>query len=537
MFPGLLGDTGLVAKSKAAQHAISAQFAEVIDAKAAALEGKPLVIQYEVKLQTGLSCGGAYMKLLTESAEGIQAKEFSDKTPYTIMFGPDKCGGTNKVHFIFRHKNPVSGEIEEKHLQYPPYAKISKLSTLYTLIVRPDNTFDVLINNESKKNGTLLDSFEPAVNPEKEIGEWRAAFFFSFTQEAARTLKLTWCFLIDDPSDTKPADWVDTARIPDESAVKPDDWDEDAPAEISDPDAVKPEGWLDDEPSVIPDPEAIKPEEWDDEEDGEWVAPTIPNPKCQEAPGCGIWTAPTVRNPAYKGKWTSPLIDNPAYKGEWAPKKIANPNFFEDFNPNYFSNIAGIGFEIWTMDEDILFDNIYVGHSIEDAREFARQTFEEKLAIEENKEKKEEEEKKSQDDKSADSPLLGFAGLQEKVLIFLEAAKQDPIAAVKEFPSVAGLLGAIIMGVIGLFGFIGGIAGGASKPPAGKVAKKPAKKVDEPSTAKSTSVAPKEAATKKRSTVASAKDEDDEWSRCWDLAPLQHSTIFSNHTLYWSCDS
>lgn len=171
VFPGLLGDTGLVAKSKAAQHAISAQFAEVVDAKAAALEGKPLVIQYEVKLQTGLSCGGAYMKLLTESAEGIQAKEFSDKTPYTIMFGPDKCGGTNKVHFIFRHKNPISGEIEEKHLQYPPYAKISKVSTLYTLIVRPDNTFDVLINNDSKKNGTLLDSFEPAVNSEKEIGE------------------------------------------------------------------------------------------------------------------------------------------------------------------------------------------------------------------------------------------------------------------------------------------------------------------------------------------------------------------------------
>lgn len=261
---------------------------------------------------------------------------------------------------------------------------------------------------------------------------------------------------------------------------------------------------------MIPDPDAVKPEEWDDEEDGEWIAPTVPNPKCQEAPGCGTWTAPTIRNPAYKGKWTAPLIDNPAYKGEWAPKKIANPNFFEDLNPNYFSNIAGIGFEIWTMDEDILFDNIYIGHSIEDAREFARQTFDEKLAIEENKEKKEEEEeKKSQDDKSStDSPLLGFAGLQEKVFIFYEAAKQDPIAAVKEYPSVAGLLGAILMGVIGLFGFVGGVVGGASKPPAGKVAK-PAKKVDEPSTAKSTSVAPKEAA-KKRSTVASAKDEDEE---------------------------
>lgn len=75
------------------------------------------------------------------------------------------------MHFIFRHKNPVSGEIEEKHVKYAPYAKISKVSTLYTLIVRPDNTFDILINNESKKNGTLLEDFEPAVNPAKEIGE------------------------------------------------------------------------------------------------------------------------------------------------------------------------------------------------------------------------------------------------------------------------------------------------------------------------------------------------------------------------------
>lgn len=76
VFPGLLGDQGLVAKSKAAQHAISAQFPQPVDPA-----GKPLVVQYEVKLQNGLSCGGAYLKLLSESPEGIQAQEFSDKTP------------------------------------------------------------------------------------------------------------------------------------------------------------------------------------------------------------------------------------------------------------------------------------------------------------------------------------------------------------------------------------------------------------------------------------------------------------------------
>lgn len=75
VFPGINGDKGLVAKSKAAHHAISVPFPEALDPA-----GKPLVVQYEVKLQKGLECGGAYIKLLTESPDGIQAKEFSDKS-------------------------------------------------------------------------------------------------------------------------------------------------------------------------------------------------------------------------------------------------------------------------------------------------------------------------------------------------------------------------------------------------------------------------------------------------------------------------
>lgn len=52
------------------------------------------------------------------------------------MFGPDKCGSTNKVHFIFRHQNPITGEWEEKHLTNPPQPKITKTTALYTLIVK-----------------------------------------------------------------------------------------------------------------------------------------------------------------------------------------------------------------------------------------------------------------------------------------------------------------------------------------------------------------------------------------------------------------
>lgn len=35
------------------------------------------------------------------------------------MFGPDKCGNDIKLHFIFRHVNPITGAVEEKHCRKP----------------------------------------------------------------------------------------------------------------------------------------------------------------------------------------------------------------------------------------------------------------------------------------------------------------------------------------------------------------------------------------------------------------------------------
>jgi calnexin len=188
----------IFAESKAAHHAISAVFPEpisVVGTNAEEPARVPLVVQYEVKTQKGLECGGAYLKLLTENpGEGLRVGEdFTDKTPFTIMFGPDKCGATNKVHLIFRHKNPKTGEYEEKHLINPPVPKIGKHTALYTLIVNPDNTYEIKINDESVKSGSLLEDFDPPVMPPKEI---------------------------DDPTDSKPANWVDEPLIEDATAKK-----------------------------------------------------------------------------------------------------------------------------------------------------------------------------------------------------------------------------------------------------------------------------------------------------------------------------
>ncbi|XP_053232951.1 calnexin isoform X1 [Podarcis raffonei] len=327
----LPGDKGLVLVSRAKHHAISAKLT-----KPFVFDTKPLIVQYEVNFQNGIECGGAYVKLLSKTRE-LNLDQFHDKTPYTIMFGPDKCGEDYKLHFIFRHKSPKTGMYEEKHAKRPDADLknyfTDKKTHLYTLVLNPDNSFEILVDQTVVNSGNLLSDMTPAVNPPREI---------------------------EDPNDQKPEDWDERAKIPDPDAVKPDDWDEDAPAKIPDEDAVKPEGWLDDEPEYVADPDAEKPEDWDEDMDGEWEAPQIANPKCESAPGCGAWQRPTIDNPNYKGKWKAPMIDNPNYQGIWKPRKIPNPDFFEDLEPFKMTPFAALGLELWSMTSDILFDNFII---------------------------------------------------------------------------------------------------------------------------------------------------------------------------------
>jgi len=321
-----------------------------------------------------------------------------------------------------------------------------------------------------------LENFNPSVNPPAEI---------------------------DDPNDTKPETWIDTAQIPDPKAVKPDDWDEDAPYSIPDEDAEKPEGWLDDEPLQIPDPDAEKPEEWDDEEDGEWLAPTVTNPKCAEAPGCGEWQRPTKPNPNFKGKWSAPMIDHPEYKGPWAPRKIPNPNYFEDKHPANFHKIGGIGFEIWSMTEDILFDNIYVGHSVEDAKALADETFHVKRPIEKASAEITPPEPSPEEGGSElsfkDDPL---EWIRSQAFGFYELAKIDPIAAFKSKPETGVAIIAVLLTFFGSLGALFGLVGGSQQAPVKSTKKdapaKSEKKAATEAAATSTATEEKSGATKRK---------------------------------------
>lgn len=97
------------------------------------------------------------------------------------MFGPDKCGTTNKVHFIFRHKNPKTGLYVEHHLKNPPVIINDKLSHVYTAIVYANNSVSILIDGKVKAAADLISAdFEPPILPPETI---------------------------PDPDDKKPEDW------------------------------------------------------------------------------------------------------------------------------------------------------------------------------------------------------------------------------------------------------------------------------------------------------------------------------------------
>lgn len=410
---------------KARHYGIATALPEVTDPS----EG--LVLQYDLKLTDGLTCGGAYMKFLTADAD-IKFEELNENSTYSVMFGPDKCGSTNKVHLIMRHKSPKTGEIEEKHLTSPPMVPLDDNTHVYTAILYPaNNSYAVMIDGETKKSGSLFEDFDPPFNPPAEI---------------------------EDPDDSKPDDWIDDPKIEDPAAIKPDDWDEDAPEQIPDEEAVMPTGWLTDEAAEVDDVDAKQPEDWDEEEDGVWEPPRVSNPLCKDAPGCGEWKRPSKSNPDYKGKWSAPRIDNPLYKGIWKAAMITNPKHFKDDSPlKNIGKINAAAIEIWTMDNNYYFDDIVVANDPAVAKEFAEKTWTPKSLIE----KAAEEAKKLADEtKKAEEALKTGATdnmtrminwVYEK-LPFLEPLRQ-PLQPLVDFMTANALyvrlgLGLLLMTVV-----------------------------------------------------------------------------------------
>jgi len=232
-------------------HAITAKMDKMASSK-----GKELVIQFSAKVESHqyAFCGGGYIKLLPE---GTKQETFGGDDEYAVMFGPDLCGyDVSHIHAIFNHKGDNLLKTEKIALEY---SDKNEFTHLYTLHMKPDGTYEVFFDLESKAKGNMVDDWD-------------------FPKPTH-----------DDPADNKPSDWVDETEIDDPEDKKPDGHD-DIPAQIADPDATK-------------------PEDWDDEDDGEWEPPLIDNPDFK-----GEWFAKKIDNPAYKGEWKPNQVDNPKFE-------------------------------------------------------------------------------------------------------------------------------------------------------------------------------------------------------------------------------
>lgn len=118
------------------------------------------------------------------------------------------------------------------------------------------------------------------------------------------------------------------------------------------------------------------------------------------------------------------------------------------------------------MTEDILFNNIYVGHSLEDAKKLAAETFEIKKRLED---KAEAPEDTNEDDSEAlfkEDPV-GF--IRSKVLDFVDHVREDPIDAFKSKPETGVALLVTILTIFGMFGGLFGLGSASQKPVITKV--------------------------------------------------------------------
>lgn len=90
-----------------------------------------------------------------------------------------------------------AGEVKEHHLKDAPYPPTDTKTHVYTLTIRPDNTFEVLVDGDSKASGSLLEMLEPPINPPKASSTprlWRISSFHGldvlWTRQAAFPAKL-----------------------------------------------------------------------------------------------------------------------------------------------------------------------------------------------------------------------------------------------------------------------------------------------------------------------------------------------------------
>jgi len=237
-------------------------------------KGRNVSFYYVVANKQDILCGGSYIKLFPSVVDIHTLKGGENEDKYNIMFGPDVCGSQKNIHLIFNH-NGINMQRREKI----PYS-VNKDFAMYGLTLFSDDSYSVTVDNKEVSKGFIKNDY-PVPSE-----------------------------YIEDVTDKKPSDWIDSKMMDDPSDYIPDGWN--------------------DIPPEIQDPSATVPEDWNEEDDGTWEAPTVPNPE-------------------YKGEWKPKSIENPNYKGEWLPRQIKNEEYKMDEVFGSYEDFGVLGIELWQV--------------------------------------------------------------------------------------------------------------------------------------------------------------------------------------------
>ncbi|GJU14795.1 calreticulin-3 [Tanacetum coccineum] len=223
-------DKGLQTTTDARHFAISAKIPEFNN------KNRTLVLQYSIKLEQDIECGGGYIKLMSGY---VNQKKFGGDTPYSVMFGPDICGTqTKKLHVILSYQGqnyPLKKDLQ---------CETDKLTHFYTFVLRPDASYTILIDGRERDSGSMYTDWD--ILPPRKVKDVTAKKGY----------------------DSIPRE------IPDPKAKQPDTWDEDEdgiwrPPKIPNPAYKGP--WK---------PKKIKNPNYK----GKWKIPWIDNPEFEDDP-------------------------------------------------------------------------------------------------------------------------------------------------------------------------------------------------------------------------------------------------------------
>jgi calnexin len=133
------------------------------------------------------------------------------------------------------------------------------------------------------------------------------------------------------------------------------------------------------------------------------------------------------------------------------------------------------------MQKDILFDNIYIGHSVEDAATLRKETWDVKRAAEDvedaaSQPKPEDKPTSPMDLIFKDDPVKY---VKEKLDLFITIAKKDPVEAIRFLPEVAGGIGVAVVTLLALLISVIGFGASSSAAPSKEDVKKAADKAKE----------------------------------------------------------